>query len=240
MRRVFTLCFISSLAALSAATSRVVIGRLGRTKEAIQIYSAPSGKSDVVGRMDKGLPVVVRNGSGGKWLTVVLKSGEISYAPAQSVEVLPFKVTADASTARAHPSTLASRGGLLRRSIYSRNRLAAFAEQFEGTTPYKWGGEQIGKGIDCSAFVRKVFSAIHISLPRTAAEQALVGKQVDNFKSLRPGDRLYFWDKKRGMIGHCGIYVGGGYFTHSSSGRKGIARDAFTERWRRICVVARR
>jgi len=221
------------------ASSRVVIGRLGRSKEAVQIYSAPSGKSEVVARVGKGLPVVVK-ATKGKWLSVVMKSGEVSYMPAQSVEVLPFKVTADAATVRARSSAIASRRGVFRRNLGGRAGLVAYAEHFEGTTPYKWGGEQIGTGIDCSAFVRKVFTAIHVKLPRTAAEQARVGKPVENFKNLKPGDRLYFWDKKRKMVGHCGIYVGGGYFTHSSSGRKGIARENFTERWRRICVVARR
>ncbi len=238
MRRVFIFC-LAGLAAVSAASPRVVIGHLGRAIAAVQVYSAPSGNAEVVSRVEKGLPLVVKK-SNGKWLTIVTKSGELSYVPSQAVEVLRFAVTADPATERAHPRELSSRGGLLRRNMASRTRLAAFAEQFEGTTPYKWGGEKIGTGIDCSAFVRKVFSAIHINLPRTAAEQALVGKQVDSFKNLKPGDRLYFWDKKRKMVGHCGIYVGGGYFTHSSSGRKGIARDAFTERWRRICVVARR
>jgi len=42
------------------------------------------------------------------------------------------------------------------------------------------------------------------------------------------------------MIGHTGIYQGGGVFIHSSSGHHGIAQDYLTERWLKILVAARR
>jgi hypothetical protein len=44
-------------------------------------------------------------------------------------------------------------------------------------TPYKLGGEGLG-GIDCSAFVKKMFSGFDVLLPRTAREQYDIGKKI--------------------------------------------------------------
>lgn len=244
MRRAFLLA-LTALAAYSAASTKVVLGRLGRATTAAQIYAAPFSKARVISRVQQGTSLVVRN-DGGKWLTVVMQNNQLGYIPAQAVEVLLYEVTADRSQPAAQPRAvprsnyLASRGGAPRGSDANREALAAYATQFEGTTPYKWGGNDIFSGIDCSGFVKKMYGQIGVSLPRTAAEQATVGQPILNYQELMPGDRLYFWDAKKGKIGHTGIYVGGGYFTHSSSGHHGIARDYLSERWRKICVAARR
>ncbi|MFX8899346.1 NlpC/P60 family protein, partial [Acinetobacter baumannii] len=60
-------------------------------------------------------------------------------------------------------------------------------------TPYKWGGQSLTGGIDCSAFVQTLYGKEGIALPRTAREQALVGQKVERLEQLQPGDRLYFW-----------------------------------------------
>jgi cell wall-associated NlpC family hydrolase len=60
-------------------------------------------------------------------------------------------------------------------------------------------------------------TALHVAVPRTAAEQAAVGLAVDRGTTpLRPGDLLTFGKGKRG-ISHIGIYVGNGRFVHASS-----------------------
>jgi len=68
-----------------------------------------------------------------------------------------------------------------------------------------------------------------------------VGTPVTRLEDLQPGDRLYFWDAKRGMIGHTGIYLGGGYFVHSSRGHGGVNTDYLGQKkWLNILVAARR
>ncbi|MCG9894787.1 MAG: C40 family peptidase, partial [Fimbriimonadaceae bacterium] len=113
-------------------------------------------------------------------------------------------------------------------------------------TRYVWGGNSLTGGIDCSGFVKELYEGIGVNLPRTAREQARVGKPIERLEDLRAGDRLYFWDRRRGYIGHTGIFLGyhpdgGAYFIHSSSNNRGVATDDLRNpKWRNILVGARR
>jgi LysM repeat protein len=93
--------------------------------------------------------------------------------------------------------------------------------------PYKYGGTSPVKGLDCSAFVQRVFAARGVSLPRTAAEQAKVGSPVHP-SDLRPGDRLYF-AVKGNHIDHCGIYIGNGLFIHASGRHDAVVISSLSE-----------
>jgi cell wall-associated NlpC family hydrolase len=81
---------------------------------------------------------------------------------------------------------------------------------------YRFGGSTPEHGFDCSGLVRYVLAVMHISVPRTAHEQAHSGILVARDTSqLRPGDLVTFGSKHR--ISHIGIYVGGGRFVQASS-----------------------
>jgi len=94
------------------------------------------------------------------------------------------------------------------------------AKTFLGA-PYRLGGSTL-KGIDCSAFVKKVYEIFDVSLPRTAREQSCVGKKVEKYQ-LEEGDLVFF--KRRGNNAHVGIYIGGNQFVHASSSCKEIKID---------------
>ena len=79
-------------------------------------------------------------------------------------------------------------------------------------------------GIDCSAFVKKVFSSLSLPLPRTAREQYALGKDVPPGE-LQKGD-LLFYHTYAGFPSHVGIYIGNDLMIHPSSegGRVMISR----------------
>lgn len=91
-------------------------------------------------------------------------------------------------------------------------RLIEIAKQYLGT-PYRFGGTS-RYGIDCSGFTMKVFDKLGIKLPRTASEQAHVGKLAIN---LKPGDLLFFKTYRKNHPGHVGIYIGHGLMIDASS-----------------------
>jgi len=91
-------------------------------------------------------------------------------------------------------------------------KLISVAKEYLGT-PYRFGGTS-RYGIDCSGFTMKVFDKLGIKLPRTASEQAHVGKLAIN---LKPGDLLFFKTYRKHHPGHVGIYIGHGLMIDASS-----------------------
>jgi cell wall-associated NlpC family hydrolase len=87
--------------------------------------------------------------------------------------------------------------------------------------PYKLGGSTL-RGIDCSAFVKKIYEIFNIELPRTTREQFLIGKNVEK-ESLEEGDLVFF--KRKGNSSHVGIYIGANQFVHASSYNRQVKID---------------
>jgi peptidoglycan endopeptidase LytE len=98
--------------------------------------------------------------------------------------------------------------------------LAKVAMGFLGA-PYRWGGSSV-TGIDCSAFVKKIYQIFNVDLPRTSFEQSRVGMRVSR-SELTVGDLLFFKTKRE--VGHVGIYVGNNEFVHASSRKRGVRID---------------
>jgi LysM repeat protein len=88
--------------------------------------------------------------------------------------------------------------------------------------PYRLGGSSL-KGIDCSAFVRKIYQIFDIDLPRNARAQSKVGMSIDR-EELVEGDLVFF--RTRRPLGHVGIYIGNNEFVHASSMRKVVRIDS--------------
>ncbi|WP_456109177.1 C40 family peptidase [Roseburia hominis] len=88
-----------------------------------------------------------------------------------------------------------------------------YARQFLGN-PYVYGGNSLTNGTDCSGFVKGVYAAFGINLPRTSAEQRSVGYAV-SLSEIQPGDIVCY-------SGHVGIYAGNNTLIHASNEKTGI------------------
>lgn len=108
--------------------------------------------------------------------------------------------------------------------------------------PYVWGGSsersqapfgtEVSGGFDCSGFVWRVYKlepfdggdglSATLEGRTTYVMSGEVSKELRiPFDQLQPADVVFFGDRgpgsKPGQVGHMGIYLGGGWFVHSSS-----------------------
>jgi len=95
-----------------------------------------------------------------------------------------------------------------------------------------WNGKQLPGGFDCSGLIWRVFklepfpgaSALATVLRgRTTYEmsgEVPLGQRIRNAENLQPGDVIFQGAKgpksKPAQVDHAGIYLGGGWFVHSS------------------------
>jgi peptidoglycan DL-endopeptidase LytE len=104
--------------------------------------------------------------------------------------------------------------------------LVKVAKSFMGA-PYKYGGNTL-RGIDCSAYVKKIYEIFDVQLPRSAREQYHAGIKITR-NDLAVGDLVFFKTRRYAKYPtHVGIFIGDGNFIHASSGkgRLGVKIDS--------------
>lgn len=93
------------------------------------------------------------------------------------------------------------------------SRIASYAQQFVGN-PYRYGGNSLTSGIDCSGFTQQIMAKFGYSISRTSSSQAGEGSAVST-SNLRAGDLVFYGNG--GSINHVAIYIGGGQVVHASN-----------------------
>ena len=92
--------------------------------------------------------------------------------------------------------------------------LVKYALQFVGN-PYKWGGNSLTNGCDCSGFVNLIYSHFGFKdVPRQSQAFKSYGKPVA-FQNLKAGDIVIY-------PGHVAIYIGNGKIVEAQSTKAGI------------------
>ena len=93
------------------------------------------------------------------------------------------------------------------------SRIASYAQQFVGN-PYRYGGNSLTGGIDCSGFTQQIMAKFGYSISRTSSSQSGDGRAVST-SNLRAGDLVFYGDG--GSIDHVALYIGGGQVVHASN-----------------------
>lgn len=103
-----------------------------------------------------------------------------------------------------------------------------YAKQFIGN-PYRYGGNSLTKGIDCSGFTQQVMRKSGIHLQRNSAAQYARNGVKISASNLQPGDLLFYG--YGGRVSHVAIYVGNKQVIHANDPRTGITMgNAFPTR----------
>lgn len=186
-------------------------GKIGKVvAPSAEIRTQPNGGQIIYDRTPKGTELLVIDQTATHF-AVLMANGSTGWVERFAVNLTDISMTVDTSTLKSTP--------------VARQDIIDTAMEYLGT-PYKYGGALPGN-VDCSLLVQTVFSRRGQSLPRTAAQQYLVGTPI-NSADLIAGDRLYFYDRDSTRIGHTGIYIGNDRYIHASSSRGYVVVDDFT------------
>ncbi len=91
--------------------------------------------------------------------------------------------------------------------------------------PYRYGGNSLETGFDCSGLVQYVFSGFAgRMLPRSTIQWARASLPIEEGR-LQRGD-LVFFNTLGASFSHMGIYIGGRQFVHAPSSGKGVRIDS--------------
>lgn len=105
-----------------------------------------------------------------------------------------------------------------------------YALNFVGN-PYKYGGNSLTNGTDCSGFVKLVYQHFGVSLPRTSSALRSVGTKVSGLSNAKPGDIICY-------SGHVAIYMGGNKIVHASNAKDGI-KISYNASYKTILAIRR-
>ncbi len=112
--------------------------------------------------------------------------------------------------------------------------LYQFIDEWYGTR-YHLGGTS-KKGIDCSAWVQKVYNYVYgMDMLRTSILQFRTSEYVANKDNLKEGD-LVFFRIHGGPVSHVGVYLKNNYFVHASSSRGIMISNLNESYWTRYYV----
>jgi cell wall-associated NlpC family hydrolase len=102
-------------------------------------------------------------------------------------------------------------------------QIANTAVEYVGKVPYKKGGKNIKKAVDCTGFVQEIYRLCGIKLSEYLKDW---GKSIGtDIKKAKAGDIITFKNKKTGKISHHGIYIGNGRVCHATGGKKVCVSD---------------
>jgi hypothetical protein len=110
-----------------------------------------------------------------------------------------------------------------------KDKIIRTADSFIGV-PYRWGGESVEEGFDCSGFTMTVYQLNGLELPRSSRAQWNAGMSVSR-SELKKGNLVFFRTTTSRKISHVGIYDGNGQFIHAPGKGKRVRRSSLNNRY---------
>ncbi|MER6945586.1 C40 family peptidase [Nonomuraea sp. NPDC000554] len=157
----------------------------------------------------------------------VAAGGLILHAPAAQAATTSER--AGTSTTAAAKTVGTAKTATVSRQMAKARKAVAVAKEQVGD-PYRFGGTGPGS-FDCSGLVQYAWKKAGVKIPRVTNSQFARIKKKISWKSLKPGDLMFF----RGL-GHVGMYVGHGKMIHSPRTGESVRIDKLGG-WRKASFV---
>lgn len=184
----------------------------------LNVRVQPDSDSEILTVLDKSVVVTVI-GTEGSWSEIILPEADNT----DSLDT--------ASTGYVKSKYLTEGTTLKKKKVVSKGQqVVNYAKKFVGN-PYRWGGESLTKGADCSGFVKAVYKHFRKKLPHSSYSQRKAGKKVSSLKKAKAGDIICY-------SGHVAIYMGNNKIVHASNPRTGI-KISTNARYRKIVAIRR-
>ena len=107
------------------------------------------------------------------------------------------------------------------------NKLDEFINIWIGR-PYMYGGTTLS-GIDCSAFVQKLYQEVYdLCIPRTAFSQYKVMTKISK-RMMNVGDILFFLSSSSPSGWRVAVYLGNDSIIHAANKKRGVVLDKLTQ-----------
>lgn len=192
------------------------------TASSLTIRKQASTSAAKVGSYKRGTSITCYGNKSG-WTTVKY-SGSYCYVSSSYLSTTkPSTTTTSSSTSSSQTASTAAKG----------EEVAKYALRFKGLA-YKWGGESLTSGVDCSGFTMKIYEHFGYTLPHSSTAQRYSGTAV-SWANKQPGD-LICYEMING-IGHVGIYIGNNQVIHAGSTSTGV--HVSTANYRAVNCVRR-
>lgn len=185
----------------------------------LNVRMAADSDSEILTVLDKGVVVTVTD-TEGKWSKILLPDADNT----DSIDSI-----ADFGYVR---SKYLTKGTSLKKAkvVSKGQQVVNYAKKFVGN-PYRWGGESLTRGADCSGFVKAVYKHFGKKLPHSSYSQRKVGKKVSSLSKAKPGDIICY-------SGHVAIYMGNNKIVHASNPSTGI-KISNNAKYRKIVAIRR-
>jgi len=158
--------------------------------------------------------------------------GQVLVIPTIPGQENAYVAVTDKSTIQSNGSArAASESGEVKNGRFSKESIIQVAKKYLGT-PYKFGGNDLITGIDCSGYVKKVFSRFNVNLPRTARDIYYRSGESVKKSELDTGDLVFFTTYAK-FPSHVGIYIGNDEFIHASSASRKVTIDSINKQYYR-------
>lgn len=203
--------------------------------ESVTASSLPRGeyvvkKGDTLGRIARRYDVTIKelkrenNIKGNS-----IRAGQVLYIPGYERQETEYRVVTEKPAIHESNGQHNYTDPEVENGRFSKESIIQVAKKYLGA-PYKFGGNDLATGIDCSGYVKKIFSRFNVYLPRTARDIYYSSGYKVSKKKLDTGDLVFFTTYAK-YPSHVGIYIGNDEFIHASSASRKVTIDSINKQY---------